>query len=114
MKHEEYTAFDSDDSDDFEESSIRQMLKGRLDWNDEVEKASDALKTCNDGMGYGMAKPEDKIPSSTSIDNDNECGPKVMFEGPFPEKGLPSVHILETLLQFNPTLKRWNKTCIER
>ena len=104
--HEEYTAFDSDDSDDFDESSMKQMMQDTLDWNDELESASDVLKNCDDGMGYGMTNQEDTIQVSKSVDKDNECGPKVMFEGSLlPDKILPCSHIHEAMRKIQPLLE---------
>jgi hypothetical protein len=62
------------------------MKTRSFDWNAELEKASNVLRTC---------------------DNNNECGPKVMFEGSLlPDKVLPSVHILEALRAMQPWLEK--------
>ena len=74
---EKYTAFESDDSDDFEESSSTRIRKGKFNWNEELE--------------------------CTSIDDDLE--PSIMFEGNLlPKKKVDSELLYETLQKMSPLL----------
>ena len=74
---EKYTAFDSEDSVDFEDSSSRLFKKGKFNWNEELK--------CD------------------LIDNDLE--PSIMFRGDIlPGKKVDSEHLYETLTKLSPLL----------